>query len=796
MGPARFSSLSRALVIGMLLLPALAVSADCPTQYSVLPRRKNITPFLAGSVGAHALAYTVIRPNPPAAPVLTTGTVTGAFSNTPSPPPAPAKPRETLKTEAELIAEAQATLRQWQAHGRWDDTLPDLGKFLVHSELRQFRPEGDLLTDLLGSYSDVRRQTLKLGKPPFYRQGGAEPEDFMEALAYLNRDAMSGYCESKALMTDFFTQACGNCEAHTKLMIAALAQGPLRLKPRYRLAMRSYADHVDPVIWDTEEKRVMPLDSGKWEKPLDAPLLDPAALLVAYLDSKKVKVDPSIRDRVVIERGPPASVTSASDISTNTPLDWDGLPRGKKKSAGFENPKFSVRDFGAGPGDSGESGRLSFKLQKKKHPPISCEGGKLKRNGEPMDVTLGGGLIYLGLKPQGDPGSVDRLYTTSPELIAAIKTCRDTPDLARIFVAHFRRVYAQVLSDPRLPQLESFLARPENLDRLNLDEVKSLEAYWREVVRLTETIGMINNVLTMLEVRDEFLPDTLRFRALRSRLIGAIDRYSALLGEQRLTIAHNLNRAPAVEREKFFRINRWEGYGMFSLSGRSEHFGGNPMPHPLAQLLDGIAREEIVAPQSARAQRMRLASAPLEVRILTVPGPAATDSVPQTPEVKTKTVARAPGPPVEAQAAVMASSPGVVVSPEVLIQFMLSTGSELLSRETRTGLYRYWWQYQLTSTLAQQGDRALRDQDFTSFLSLVAPTTDDQPFAKQPTYRVMTPAHPAPGAKERLPREIADYLLEVRRRTEPFVPWQVAPALPAPDPTPSSTPNVIRGAIS
>ncbi len=231
----------------------------------------------------------------------------------------PLRKTPTIRSEEELIAEAQEFLKKWKANPD-DPSLAafDLGHFLLEASAAREKWESRRFASLIRRWE---------GRIETYRKAAGEKNGETEKVFVILSHAFTHdlvqYTAQLATLGDLFRGEGGNCEAQTLLLTAAVHAARLSPPPNQLFAVQSYKDHLrfavyrpsaDDKIWDplTNERAAL----------LRAPLFHPIPyILDAYLQGRGAE-SPVRRRDLLIADAEQVATKGHKTPPTNSPLQF------------------------------------------------------------------------------------------------------------------------------------------------------------------------------------------------------------------------------------------------------------------------------------------------------------------------------------------------------------------------------------------------------------------------------------------------------------------------------------------
>lgn len=214
----------------------------------------------------------------------------------------PALPRAV----ASLVEEAAAGLRDREAPF-------DYGGFFLRTEAVDRRTSASaLLWRWHHQVEAMRRDEILPGQKH-------HEVNVLRVLSRLFRESnLESYRRDEARMSAFFDDEDpgGNCEAQTKLLVAAVTASGLTLPDGMRLGVQVFGDHVQAVVLDVRRRRVWNLLTGARLDHVDAPIFEPAILLSAYLRGRGL--EPAVGDAELLLAAPPSARRAARGTGFRT----------------------------------------------------------------------------------------------------------------------------------------------------------------------------------------------------------------------------------------------------------------------------------------------------------------------------------------------------------------------------------------------------------------------------------------------------------------------------------------------
>jgi len=219
------------------------------------------------------------------------------------------------QTEKELIKAAGDAIMHFKETGKLN---LDLGSFFLHTEVLDSKKP---IKENLDEIYEADIQTLKdyVGENP---KGYKSLEDLR---AYAFDFHIHNYDPEKSLMSNFYEEKepGGNCEARTKMMVSYLQRSALSLSENEIIGLKTYKNHIEPVIYNKKTKEVTDLIGGNKSKEIDAPIYHPILLLEAYLNAKGKSAHQSRDLFLIAEKNTDDSKkinSTPKDVKTNTNL--------------------------------------------------------------------------------------------------------------------------------------------------------------------------------------------------------------------------------------------------------------------------------------------------------------------------------------------------------------------------------------------------------------------------------------------------------------------------------------------
>jgi hypothetical protein len=217
------------------------------------------------------------------------------------------QPKPLSTTERSLIAEAEAVLRGGPAV----DAKLDYAAFFLRAE------------GAAGPFEQARWETLTSRLVETARPFGGPQLDtgVANVLLVLFRDAgLSRYRREAAGLSAFLSSSSapasgqgpgkpderglgGNCEAQTKLLVAAFRATDLAMPAGVELGVEVFQDHVQAVLVDRQKGTVWNLLTGEQGGPPKSDVYRPAILLAAYLRGLG-RVPPVNENALLVLRAP------------------------------------------------------------------------------------------------------------------------------------------------------------------------------------------------------------------------------------------------------------------------------------------------------------------------------------------------------------------------------------------------------------------------------------------------------------------------------------------------------------
>lgn len=208
-----------------------------------------------------------------------------------------------ISTEGELgrdspfITEAKSELEKWQSNPQ---TPLGLGSFILRVETQ------------LGSESFFEEDRKKIEekwnhKLEDYKQAieaaGPDSENQVKALIRnLYLDYTYHYGEDYPNMIDFIVKGRGQCYSQTKLVLAAFTGIGIKLPDHQILAVQTYFNHMQPVIYDYKTGVVWNLVTGEKTTKVTGPIYHAALFYQAFLQRRPLESSPvSAQDLLIRE---------------------------------------------------------------------------------------------------------------------------------------------------------------------------------------------------------------------------------------------------------------------------------------------------------------------------------------------------------------------------------------------------------------------------------------------------------------------------------------------------------------
>lgn len=99
---------------------------------------------------------------------------------------------------------------------------------------------------------------------------------------------ISNYCNNGDSMTSAILRGCTDCEGNTTTIISALNDLNIYLPSNFKLAVQIYSDHIEPVLFNTQEKSYLSLlTGGALKTEILAPIYSADILIYSSLKSEK-----------------------------------------------------------------------------------------------------------------------------------------------------------------------------------------------------------------------------------------------------------------------------------------------------------------------------------------------------------------------------------------------------------------------------------------------------------------------------------------------------------------------------
>ena len=245
----------------------------------------------AGVAGAAALAGQTLQPKPSPEP---SSLQTDDATKTPE--QRELETGKSLKSESQVIADAQYDLRYWKANRA---ARPDMGSFCIDSELLDLNPQ-EAWTERKIANEAQQARVARIRKIAGGKALGMP--GIQSIRAYLIQDAMPIFKRNDARMIDFDLDAGGNAEAETKLVISALTDSGIELQPPLRLGIQNFSDQIHPVIWDSEKNTVYDLLSGKTVQGVQGNIYAPELIQYAFLEGRNKTPDADLDQDLLIAK--------------------------------------------------------------------------------------------------------------------------------------------------------------------------------------------------------------------------------------------------------------------------------------------------------------------------------------------------------------------------------------------------------------------------------------------------------------------------------------------------------------
>lgn len=216
----------------------------------------------------------------------------------PAPALKPAKPPDVLlKTREELIAEAKTALQTWLTTGT---SPPVTADFLMQADnLERPRSEAQFaINSSAGNFKEI------LGG--IQNSLSSHPGDFDGARLTL-APTLSPYCAGYGRISDLFEDHCGNCEAETKLVLAAMMESKAPLPAGTVLGVQVFNGHIQPVLYNAAERSAQSLVSGDvFEQPPLGAVYSPALFFYQFLRQNDEPASPELVAKLTLDPGAPA----------------------------------------------------------------------------------------------------------------------------------------------------------------------------------------------------------------------------------------------------------------------------------------------------------------------------------------------------------------------------------------------------------------------------------------------------------------------------------------------------------
>jgi hypothetical protein len=479
-------------------------------------------------------------------------------------------------TREQLKKEARQGLKDWSNH---KPLSVDLGPFIIAAE-------GGGKSELR-SYQSLKERVLEMAKT---LKKPTTPEDLLQIRKYLTESVTGNYCLNQILMIDYFNQGCGNCQSHTKMMVAILSLKELGLDPRFQIGLQTFSDHLEPVFVDTKSGSILPASGDHWTTTYRAPVYAPAMIYAAYLDGARESIPSNQLAALKLPRPPGValSLTQSPKLIRwiSPPLfSWDVVPHGTRAMDGSP-PKYSSRTFGQS---------LSYQLLKG----LSPEDQDASQAGPHWTVHLfrpENQEIYKQFsRPEYDDKASISVHHNkiewkvgNPQIAERILKLKSQGECQRPFECTniaSREFIARELQSKEIAQLQSIWKDPANLERYSSAELNAMIEKFQDI-------------------------NALRKRgsdAMFAELDASIREYIKTVQKDSLGLIQKIDKLPSDKKEKFFLLNR-------QLTYKDSHDLGLIPPWSDAFLSDfasgKIVAGPILTPPSQERIQVRLMTAP------------------------------------------------------------------------------------------------------------------------------------------------------------------------------------------
>jgi hypothetical protein len=384
-----------------------------------------------------------------------------------------------LKSEAQVLADAQYDLRYWKTN---HEARTDMGKFCIDSEILDLTPDEAWAERKAG----VEEHTQRLAH--IRKIAGDKPlgmPELQAIRAYLLREEMPIFKRDNARLIDFDIDAGGNSEAQTKLVISTLIDSKNQLQPPLQLGIQRFSDRIQPVIYDATKNTVYELVSGRTVHGVQGNIYSPELIQYAFVNGRGKKPDIDLTGDLLIVKEDSSLVHHfkfAQARGSNSKSVWPDASGVWKD--GKPGPRMAVmQELGSAGKPGGDGGQAS------EGPPPSplvlCPGNQRDEDGKKVGIRPS--KLPYDMYRQYDP-VVNRnnicILSNDPAFLRGYRQLNNRKDRIDYIENVTQQAFLDVSDTPDFRMLTAFLRDPQRAEKMSAEDFQRVVSAEKQIVDL------------------------------------------------------------------------------------------------------------------------------------------------------------------------------------------------------------------------------------------------------------------------------------------------------------------------